>query len=388
MPNVYTQITKLGNAVGRAEYITDKERQEEIVLHRKFMRHDWKEHSNFEKENKKSKAENNEAREIIIPLPNELYEDVIKLEIVCNDLVKNLIPENHDYEYAVHWNLGSTNLHTHIIFSERENQLEAEPKVYKKDFWYDKETNKLAKVGADGAELRHKKGDVQLDKDGNIKYNADIFKPKNPMFKSKDWTIRVKQKITQEVLNKYGFDFEINDKESPYLAQRKIPRGCNEEYKELASEWNEEVKIYNKAVKEHIKLEPGTEELYCEIKQELKKECGAVNAESKKLTKKAVKIVKDMSSWVREKLNKIKTELGTMMQVDILQKKWEETKEKYLKKMEENQALESINKVYNIKLNELEKLDEEIEKHIEIKENEIVNELYYEEDEDDDEWEL
>ena len=34
----------------------------------------------------------------------------------------NLLGDNRDFEYAVHWNKEKTNLHAHIIYSERERQ--------------------------------------------------------------------------------------------------------------------------------------------------------------------------------------------------------------------------------------------------------------------------
>ena len=126
----------------------------------------------------KSNVANNEALEVHIALPNELAEDKRRLEQVCDDLAHEIVGENKDYEYAVHWNHNRTNLHVHILFSERENQIDLEPKVYKKDIWHDKDTHKLAKANSENAVLVHKKGEVQRDKEGNIKYQTDIFKVK------------------------------------------------------------------------------------------------------------------------------------------------------------------------------------------------------------------
>lgn len=102
-------------------------------------------------------------------------------------MAHEIVGENKDYEYAVHWNHNRTNLHVHILFSERENQIDLEPKVYKKDIWHDKDTHKLAKANSENAVLVHKKGEVQRDKEGNIKYQTDIFKVKDKKFTERWW---------------------------------------------------------------------------------------------------------------------------------------------------------------------------------------------------------
>lgn len=160
MPTVFAQIQKITNAKGRHEYLTDPERQEDIVLAKESMQYSWQQHSDYEISNKKTNTKNNEALEIVIKLPNDLHTDKRKLEQVCDDLSKHLVGDNHDHEYAVHWNKSRTNLHMHLLFSERENNLEVSPKVYKKDIWQDKDTHKLAKANDLNAELVHKKGEI------------------------------------------------------------------------------------------------------------------------------------------------------------------------------------------------------------------------------------
>ncbi len=213
MANVYGRVTKISNVVGRSNYITDKERQEEIVLHKENMKYSWKEHSAFEKNHQKTNVVNNEALEVHIALPNILAKDKEKLELVCDDLSNQIIGENKDYEYSVHWNHNRTNLHVHILFCERENQLYLEPKTYKKDIWQDKDTHKLTKANAENSILVHKKGEVQRDKEGNIKYQTDIFRPKDKKFIERNW-VHDKNKIIETVMKSYGYDLEYQDKDS------------------------------------------------------------------------------------------------------------------------------------------------------------------------------
>ena len=132
MAKAFARQTKLKNVVGRSEYISDNQRQEHIVLHsQENMIHSWNEYADYEKQNKKNKEENIQGREIIIALPNQLDQDREKLKEVVDDYSFNLLGDNRDFEYAVHWNKEKTNLHAHIIYSERERQKK-EPKIYKR----------------------------------------------------------------------------------------------------------------------------------------------------------------------------------------------------------------------------------------------------------------
>ena len=97
--------------------------------------------SAYERENAHQENQRqNEAREMIIALPNELAdknknqtsaEQKIILKEICDELVNQIVGEGHDHEYAVHWNHDRTNLHVHILYSERK-VIQTEPKRYKK----------------------------------------------------------------------------------------------------------------------------------------------------------------------------------------------------------------------------------------------------------------
>lgn len=98
-----------------------------------------------------------------------------------------------------------TNLHCHILFSERENQQDLVPKIYKKDQWRDRDTNKLAKANSENSYLYAKNGDIQKDKAGNIKYETDIFTTKDTRYIQKSYpnTLRI---AIQGVLMEKGTD--------------------------------------------------------------------------------------------------------------------------------------------------------------------------------------
>ena len=359
MAAVYSRIAKISNAEGRSEYITDEKRQEEIVLHKESMQYSWAEHSSFEKGNQKSNVANNEALEVHIALPNELAEDNRRLEQVCDDLAHEIVGENKDYEYAVHWNHNRTNLHVHILFSERENQMELEPKVYKKDIWQDKDTHKLAKANSENAVLVHKKGEVQRDKAGNIKYQTDIFKVKDKKFTER-WWLHHKNKIVKDTLNKYGYKLDLHDgiKNNPYLSQKKLYKGASKDYLDNAKAWNTEVKRYNENVKQHIELEPVQLKNYISIKQEVLDNVKEANAEEKKITPRAIELVNDMANWVQQTLMQLKVFIKRKAKKIKTMEKWQQVKDKFGDMFQENKRLESDKKGLHQEIDNYNKADQ------------------------------
>ena len=94
MAKVYSRVSKINNVVGRSDYISNPDRQEFIKLTGKSSDFEWEEYAQFEKENQKSQEKNNEARELVIALPNEMSEsfsDDVLEELKQID-VSNLTP--------------------------------------------------------------------------------------------------------------------------------------------------------------------------------------------------------------------------------------------------------------------------------------------------------
>ena len=373
MANVYGRVQKISNAVGRSDYLTDKNRQEEVVLHKENMRYSWAEHSAFEEAHQKTNVANNIALEVHVALPNELDQNREKLEKICDDLVHNIVGENKDYEYAVHWNHARTNLHLHILFSERECQTELEPKVYKKDIWHDKDTHKLAKANAENAVLVHRKGDIQKNKDGSIKYQTDIFKAKDRRFIESSW-VHEKNRIVESVMKSYGYNLEYRDQENPYLSQKKLYKGASEDYLEKARAWNTEVKRYNEGVKEHIELEPVQLDYYMEIKTEIVNSVKEANSKEKKITPRAIEIVRDMSDWIHETLLQLKVFIKRKAREIETLEKWKQVKDKFADMFNENKNLETEIKGLNQQIDNYEKADKELTEVIENQKH-LVNEI-------------
>ena len=265
MPNVYARMTKIKNAVGRSQYMTDDPsfgrsdyisgksgRQEEVVVDVKHMHYPWEFYQSYESEHAHQVQlyDQNVAREIVIALPNELAgqekgtttdDQKARLTEICEGLAKEIIGTDHDYECAVHWNHDRTNLHCHLMFSERRVNEEAKPKTYKKDIWTDPVSHKLMKAGAPGAVLAHRKGEIMHDADGSIRYDTAPLSAKDPRFKQKSF-MRDRNLAIQKVMDQYGYHLDIQDKSSPYLSQRKLYKYANSEYKKAAAEYNSAVK--------------------------------------------------------------------------------------------------------------------------------------------------
>lgn len=333
--SVYGRIQKISNASGRHEYLTSGEKQEEVVLHEVQLQYDWEFHSQFEQAHSQKGQSNHVALEVHIALPNELYDDKVKLKEVCDDLVKNIVGENHDYEYAVHWNHDRTNLHVHVMFSERENVKEREVKVYARDIWQDKDTHKLAKANAENAELVHRKGEVQKDKDGNIKYKDEPFTAKDIKFKNIHFP-QLKNEITARVLKEHGYDLRVQTKDSPYLSQKKLYKGASADYIEKAKEYNAAVKEYNEAVEQHIKLEPEIAPTYCEIRHDIEEKIREENRKNKitvhrkggdkeigTISNGAIQAIKELAAFVKEQVRNLAAKLRSKFAESSIGEWWQ-----------------------------------------------------------------
>lgn len=254
MATIYARETALKNVVGRSDYISNSKRQEEILLYKENMHYSWKDYVAFEKQHKKSKNENIQARETVIALPNELSTNKEQLEHFCDSLAQKMYGDNRDFEYAVHWNSARTNLHVHFIYSERERNRTREPKRYKRDIWADSQTGKTCKKDHPNAILRCKKGAIQTDKDGNLKYEDALFTTKDKKYNNKNWLVE-RNNLIQAVFSEFEHPIDLFDRETQ-LPQKKITKGCSHAFKEHALEYNQVVRERNQLVNTLTKAEP------------------------------------------------------------------------------------------------------------------------------------
>lgn len=277
------------------------------MLHEVKMTFDWQFYHEYELAHQHNSGQKqNEAREIMFPLPNNLAsklkgqttaEQKKIIKNLCDEFAEKVIGENHDYEYAVHWNKTRTNLHCHLMFSEREvtNASKLEQKTYAKDIWQDPVTHKLTKKGT--GELVHKKGDLMF-KNGQPVYKTEPLSAKDTRFKEKSFMVQ-RDLIYQEIMAEHGYDFDINDAQSPYLSQKKLYKGASPDYIDMAKDWNKEVKRYNENVREHIEIEPQMEIEYIAVKRDVLENVKEANREEKKITHNAIDMLRSMADYVQ-----------------------------------------------------------------------------------------
>lgn len=286
----YVRATKLPDIVGRSAYITNKtgrHKAEDIVCCGGAVE-DWKPYQTYERNHQRSSEPNNEGRELIIALPNSWGSLIARplLKSRMESLIQQLIGKNTDNQYAVHWNKAHTNLHAHIIFSERQKCPQTNAKGATSDF-YDRDIY----LTQDG-KIARRKADRAVDEHGNVKPPVHrkgepkelAFTAKDTRYKSKEWLQGVKQAV------KRRFALEIEKKHiTNYLHtyhEGKAPRAA-----EIVKQRNEIIRSINQLLDERKK------EGYV-----LKKEGDKAYSE---LYKRAVGIIedgKDIDEWFYENI--------------------------------------------------------------------------------------
>ena len=248
----FIQMTKLSNVRGRITYISSHARQEHLyAVYETTERSYWTELARCsQQEFKKSGVDGKciEARELIIALPESLYEQGMP-DILLKSFTDKF-KEKYGVECvaALHHNKRMTNFHIHLIFSER--QLLAEPviKTATRNMFYDEHGN----------HVRTKK--EILDENGNIRkrckvirkgeiYERNLFTSKNTRFKQEDFLDEVKLFYTR-MINRWVTDekdrLTVFDHNGPYLATKKIGKNNPkaeqiEKDNKLRMDWNREV---------------------------------------------------------------------------------------------------------------------------------------------------
>lgn len=262
--NSFIQISKLPNLKGRIDYITNPKRQENLyATYNTTNEAFWNELAKCNRlEFKKSGSSGKciEGRELIIALP-ESYCDYNK------QIVLESFTDFFKSEYgvnciaALHHNKTKTNLHIHLIFSEREELKDGIEKVATRNMFYDE----------NGKHVRTKK--EILDADGNIRkgcaiikkgevYENNRFSKKKPEFKSRSFLSAVKEKYTEKMNLLLDDDekLKVFKNEGLYLPTKKIGKNNPKadeiaEANEARKEWNSLVDdaLFNKVPATHIK---------------------------------------------------------------------------------------------------------------------------------------
>ena len=150
----YVSNRKLTNVIGRLDYISNEERQENIVEFYNSQDLDfWKKLAKENREQFKitSHAKRNrkpvEAREFIIALPQNIDTRNLAKEL-CDDFYQKY---GVYCACAIHYKSKNNNLHAHLIFSERETLSEpkiVEKRVAPRTYYYNAQGKKCKKTDA------------------------------------------------------------------------------------------------------------------------------------------------------------------------------------------------------------------------------------------------
>ena len=207
--NSFIQISKLGNLKGRIDYITNPKRQENLyavynTTDDTFW-HDLARCNRLEFKKSGSAGKCIESRELIIALPEPFCN--MDKQKVLEDFTK-LFRKTYGVNCiaAMHHNKTKTNLHIHLIFSEREELKNGIKKIATRNMFYD-ET---------GKHVRTKK--EILDENGNVRNGCNIirkgqvyeynrFSKKKAEFKARSFLKGVKTLYTENI------NFFLNDKD-------------------------------------------------------------------------------------------------------------------------------------------------------------------------------
>ena len=242
----FVEHTKLHNVKGRIRYISSKDKQENLyAVYETTPRGYWRD---LAKENqadfKRSGTAGTciEAREFIIALPKEF------IHFDHDELLK-YFTESFKKKYgaeciaALHHNKRKTNLHIHLIYSERQKIEEPIQKVATRNMFFDPH-GKRVRTKKEATNEQGLLPGYQMIPKGEV-YEEHNFEKKKPMFKEKNFTTDAKEFFTDLINYQLPEQMKMKTfpKGGPYLPTKKIGKN-NPRAKEVAEtnrlkdEWN------------------------------------------------------------------------------------------------------------------------------------------------------
>ena len=196
----FARVTKLTNIGGRGDYISNPARQEEIVM--KSDPVDWQPYQEFERSHSTIHRQNNEGREVMIMLPNDwamLHPAELHHRAQC--LAEKAAGKSTDLQWAIHWNKTRTNLHMHVVFSER--QKIENPGRWDRNVYLTAEKT-VARRKADRALSEDGSFEPPVHRKGDLK---DGFTTKDPEYRKKSWVYDMKEAVKAE-MQRFGVEFD------------------------------------------------------------------------------------------------------------------------------------------------------------------------------------
>lgn len=248
---VVTKMSPLPNVVGRVDYISNPKRQENLLAVYQTPaapEQFWQDLSEVSRARSEYHPGSKvcEAREIMLALPNSL------MNSDHNALAARIaeeFKEEHGVECAVaiHLNKAKTNLHAHIVFSERQLLQEQNVSIAGRNTYFDADGKRSTKgncVGADGELLPG----CSLVKKGEA-FPVKKFSGKDNKFAGKGFCVSEKVRFAK-MFNELTPDRWIvyHHGTNPHVRLYNLKRGEADGLRAWKEKENIKIKAYNAAI--------------------------------------------------------------------------------------------------------------------------------------------
>lgn len=259
MATVYARQTVLHNVSGRLDYISSTQRQENLLGYfdgaaDRLQGQYWE---TMAQESRQSFAQHGEhtkkaveGRELVIKLSNSLL-DTLSPRQICQVLAISFEQTYHrPAAVALHYNRSKSNLHAHLVYSERQLLPEPIVKMAPRNLFFDEEGKR-----------RYKRKEI-MDKAGELRpgcrivpkgavYEKRFFGPADPQFHFRTWLETAKEKWLLPLLNgplQGDTQYQIFDYSQGKLPQQHVGRNLRSDQRTAVREYNKLAREYNKAV--------------------------------------------------------------------------------------------------------------------------------------------
>lgn len=244
---MYARIEHITDVMGRIDYITSPDRQENLYAkYRTKEDFPWNQlaaecRERFRKSGTGGRCI--EAREMILALPEDFQR--FNPQELLGEITKHFkVKYGTECVSALHHNEEKTNYHVHLIFAEREFLELPEIKLAQRNLFFDADGRRSAKKEIYDENGQLKEGCYVIKK-GEV-VSRELFGKKNPYFKSREFIRDVKHEF-KELINSKVRDEEkklsIYDSSDIYLPTKKIGKNNPKEREikdnnEAVAEWN------------------------------------------------------------------------------------------------------------------------------------------------------
>ena len=250
--NIMVQATPLKDVVGRVDYISSHDRQENLVATYSSNSDEmfWRKlqiHCNRQAKEARHKHGCG-GREFMAALANELSAmDPNELAKTISSSMKELT--GTDNTVALHWNKAHTNFHCHIIVAENKEINEVSyGAVLTRNTYYDANGHRSSKKDCIDPNTKELLPGCQFVKKGDRKATVKRFGAKNEDISSKSFLMAVKHNLAKLQNNLLEEDRFTRKKSELYLAEQHI--GKNKTAKQIIAikEKNELVRDWNSTI--------------------------------------------------------------------------------------------------------------------------------------------